>query len=144
MHPAIIGSVMAMARPRRPLSEAQLVRSAAAKLAKDQSARAKAARIAKHVTEAAIAYADADPFEQSLAVAQAALEPTPIQKLATCPTIDTIGLVYGRRAARFEARGFRQLNDTEWTAETHAIAKEVERVLARRYRSFLLPRFNCR
>lgn len=135
----IVGPVMAMARPPRPVRERMAVHQAASALT-CPSNRAKAAMIAKQVAADAVAYLNADPVEQRLGDLDAVFAPSPpspITTLARCPEINTVGLVATRRAERFEARSFRQIGQREWDTETQAITAEVERVLARRYRSFL-------
>lgn len=135
----IVGPVMAMARPPRPLRERMAVLQAAEVLT-CPSNRAKAAKIARQVAVDAVAYLDADPVEQRLGDLHAAFAPpppSPITTLARCPEIDTVGLVARRRAERFEARGYRQIGPLEWVNETQGIISEVSVVLAERYRRFL-------
>lgn len=131
----IVGPVMAMARPPRPVRERMAVLQAAQAVT-CPSNRAKAAMIAEQVAEEAVAFLDA-PFEQMLGDPDALLNPSPIATLARCPEIDTIGLVAKRRIERFEARGCRQLGQREWDAETRAIVVEVAATLAERYRRML-------
>jgi hypothetical protein len=133
---AIVGPVMAMARPVRPTSEIALVRAAAMPLA-GQSARSAGAIIAKKVTTEALAYLDLDPLLAVLASA----EQTPkssCTRLAQCPEIDTVADVIRLRVSRYRARGCRQLSTTEREAETRDIAREIERMLTDRYRRHLL------
>lgn len=135
----LVGPVMAMARPPRPIRERVAVAEAAAALT-CPSNRTKAAKIARLVAAEAVAYLDADPVEQRLGDLDAAFAPSPpspIITLARCPEINTVGLVAARRAERFEARSFRQIGQREWEAETQAIIAEVAAVLAERYRRFL-------
>lgn len=135
----IIGPVMAMARPPRPVRERVAVWQAAEALT-CPSNRAKAGMIAKQVAADAVAYLNADPVEQRLGDLDAVFAPSPpspITTLARCPEINTVGLVAKRRADRFEARAFRQIGQREWDAETKAITAEVSAILAERYRRFL-------
>lgn len=132
----IVGPVMAMARPPRPVRERMAVWQAAEALT-CPSNRTKAAKIAQQVAAEAVAYLDADPVEQKLGDLETLFNPSPIVTLARCPEIDTVALVAKRRADRFEARGYRQIGQREWDVETRAITAEVSTILAERYRKFL-------
>lgn len=132
----IVGPVMAMARPPRPVRERLAVHQAASALT-CPNAKAKAVEIARQVAADAVAYLDADPVEQRLGDLEAALSPSPVATLARCPEIDAVGMIGKRRAARFEARGWQQIGRSEWEAETRAITAEVSAILAERYRKFL-------
>jgi hypothetical protein len=128
---------MAMARPRLPDVERELVIAAAAGTA--GSARAMAARLARQVAREAVAFVDREPGDlaDALVRAEAALAPTPVFLLATLPEIDTAALVMVARTRRYAARGCRQLAAEAWRAEGEAVTEEVGEALAERYRRHL-------
>lgn len=129
---------MAMARPRRPAREADLVDEAAGMIVAELGVRpisAIARVLAESVVREAIAEleSEADPFASALAAVARQFEASPITELATSPQVDTATEITSRRVQRFQARGCTQLSSAAWTAETAALAAEVAGVLTRRY-----------
>ncbi len=73
-------------------------------------------------------------MDRALFAARQLISPDAAHEIATAPD-GIAALAFARaRLARFEARGCRQLIETDWQAETVEVAGEVEAKLARRYR----------
>lgn len=129
----ISSRVYAMARPRRPTLERDLVRKAAGG---GGSAAARAARLAARVALATIAAVDELEEETVLSLLRE-FSNDPVMRLARDPEIDTARLIRNERAKQSEARGGRRLAEREWPAEDARTAAAVSVLLTRRYRSFL-------
>lgn len=125
--------VYAMARPRRPMGEAALVRAAADA---SGSALERARRVATLVTAAAMQDVDREPEAEIIGLLLT-LNPNPILSLATDPEIDTAALIRDERAHRTACRGGRRLREREWPSEDRAVAQVVADKLAERYRRHL-------
>lgn len=135
---ALIGPVLAMARPARPAAEIIAVREAAAMVRLEtnlSSIPAVAREIAARVVEAMLADIERD---DALSIALAAIErqlaPSPLSTLATCPEINTAEGFVERRAARLRARSGRYLTPAQQDAERKAIAADITGGLSRRRR----------
>ena len=127
-----------MGRPRRPGSERFAVRAAAANLSDNLSASAKAAEVARLAVAAYLRDEQrTDPFDQALHEAQQRLDPDPVEALATGHDSALASDFLRHRVARYRARECRQIGDREWQRETSAIAKTVEKKMARRFRDYL-------
>lgn len=124
---------MAMARPRRPVAEAEMLRAAWGALCPDLPPRQAAHRLAKEVAERVAAEADMEPFPRALAAAERMLQPDPIATLADDPEIDTGAPFRAERLSRYEARGCTQLGPLDWRRETKEITTELRRKLSLRY-----------
>jgi hypothetical protein len=129
----LIGPVFAMARPRRPPAEANLVRAAADG---PGCASQRALRLAARVAKATLADVDAVETDPVLVLLHA-LALNPVHQLATDPEIDTAALFRAERAKRADARGGRRLPEREWAAEDREIMATITAALARRYRGAL-------
>jgi hypothetical protein len=140
----IVGPIMAMARPARPVAEAAAVKAAAKALGRHRSVNAVSRDIARQVVADLMRYLDldlADPMIAALAELEAHAEPSPITRLARCPEIDTAAQILDRRASLYRARGCRQLSALDRAAETRAIAALVEQHLSARYARHLRKQF---
>lgn len=125
-----------MARPPASKSEKEAVRALGDTL--EGSARSKALQMAKAVVQAHLAdELRADPMERALFDARLWLEPDPAHAIATAHDSTVAGKFSKERLHRFEARGCQQIGQGDWQAETRAIAKIVQKQLARRYRDYL-------
>ena len=125
-----------MARPRRPASERECVRAAAADV--PGTAARRAAIVAERVAAATLCFIDGAPGDRVSALLRR-MAHCPIETLATDADIDTAGLVSIERIRRLEARGGRRLLERDWPAEDRAIGAAVTKLLARRYRGYLAP-----
>lgn len=133
---ALSGPVMGMARPRRPEAEADAVRAAAEIVRREtglSSAKAISQEIAARVIRELMTEIEGDPLELALAAVERDLIGAPVQRLASCPDINTISEFVQRRMKRVEDRQGRYLSQAEQVAERHAIAAEMRPVLAGRY-----------
>lgn len=132
MTPRGIGSrIYAMARPRRPAIECQLVRAAAPT---SGSVAQRATAVARAVAaEALVAIDETEPVVSILR----ALATDPVSTLARDPSIDTGATIRIERARRADARGGRRLPEAEWQGEDREILKMLRDTLARRYRAHL-------
>ncbi|WP_281824873.1 hypothetical protein [Sphingobium sp. BS19] len=110
---ALCMPVMAMARPRRPQSEADAVREAAQLVRQDMpdaSIPAVAEEIAIRVVAELIEEIDItndDPFATALDAIRQSLVKSPIRQLATCPYIDTMAVyrnLWGRKVSSIAGR----------------------------------------
>lgn len=120
-----------MARPRRDGEERAAILEALAAMPASLSARSKASNLAQRVVAEIIA-ADRreEPMEIALASAVALLQADPAVALA-----ERMAAELGReRVARFEARGCKQLPQSQWDAETVQIAAVLEDRFAHRFR----------
>lgn len=87
---ALVGAVMGMARPRRPASEVQAVRDAAAAIRAEMgltSAKALGREVAKRVTDQMLADSEHDPME---AILSGLIDCDPIATLASSPELGTL------------------------------------------------------
>lgn len=134
---AVIGPVLAMARPRLPIAEVDAVKAAAAQISAGRSTQCTARSIAKRVTADLLTFLDDDPVDAALSKLRALTDPSPFSVLARCPEINTYALFRDRRMARIAARECRQLGVEAWKAETRDVAAEVEDQLAGRYAKLL-------
>ena len=128
------GRVFAMARPRRPATEAEIVRAALAGQAGTAAQRAR--RLALAVAELALRDVDGDPGDRVLLLL-GALDASPAAKLATDPQIDTAAMIRSERAQRMEARSWRRLPEREWNTEDRQTVAAVADTLAKRYARYL-------
>ena len=135
----LVGPVMAMARPKRPSAERELVIAATERMT--GSARARASRLARQVAREAAAFVDREPGDLSdaLLLAEAVIAPSPAFLLATVADVNTAALFIDARARRYIARGCQQLSPAAWAAETAELTAELGEVLTDRYRKLLLP-----
>lgn len=121
-----------MARPRRPVVEAELVHDAAAivrKLVGLSSARAQGREIARRVGEELLRQHEADALE----VTYLAMTGDPFQRLAADAVIGTVALFAEKRAERVRSRHGRYLPPLGDMAERRAIVAELMPALAARY-----------
>lgn len=130
---ALRGPVLAMARPKRPVTECAAVIEAASG---NGSAAQRARRLADRVAAMAIEEVNRDPADD-LTVMLRVLEGSPAYFLATDPEINTARLVSAERCKRLEARGGRRLPERDWHREDADIQIFVSNLLAERYRRFL-------
>jgi hypothetical protein len=135
---ALAGPVMNMARPARPHSEAQLVREAAAIVARETGLTATqpiARIIARRVVDEFMT--DLSRGDDPLLVALAALEqrcdPSPFIALATSCDTDLAGEFVEKRVVRLRARIGRALTVTEERGEIDEIASALRAKLEGRY-----------
>lgn len=134
---ALVGSVQCMARPRRPVAEAQVVRRAAAMVVGERglkSAKSIAAYIAERVVAELDRERDADPLELTFAAVERALHPPcPIHTLASCPEINTAADFLRIRVRKLQDRSGRYLAGPGQAKEGSAVQAELRSLLASRY-----------
>lgn len=128
---AIIGPVMAMARPARPPLEARLVCEAASALS-CKSAASRAAFIAHAVATVALKDLRGDAGDRFVALLDLAAS-SPIARLAIDAEIDTVAIVRAEAQRRLEARHWQHLPERDWEAEDRALVASVAAQLAKRY-----------
>lgn len=133
---ALCGPVMNMARPRRPSTEAQLVREAAAVVRAETrltSAKGQSREVARRVVIELMKEVEADELSALMAAIEHRLSGSPFQRLASCPNIDTASLFVELQVERVRARSGRYLSPEAQAAERRALMREVEAALSGRY-----------
>lgn len=136
---ALIGPVMAMARPSRPMAEVAAVQAASDEVRREtglQSVPLLAAEVARRVIEEMLRDLEADHEDRLIAALNAVkrqLMPSAISTLATCPDIDTAADYVTRRVQRVQARSGRYLSPADQQRERSAISAELQSFLAARY-----------
>lgn len=134
---ALIGPVMAMARPARPEAEITAVRAAAVLIERETGLTSPpivAREIAARVVAAMLADIDrVDEISIALAAFEQQLLPSPIVTLATCPEIDTLEAYVERRVSHLRSRCGRYLTLAQQCEERNAIVAELGGGLAARY-----------
>ena len=134
---ALIGPVMAMARPARPAAEIEAVREAAALIEQEigrMSYPSIACEIAARVVSAMLSDLDrSDPLAIALAAIEQQLLPSPIRTLAICPEINTLEMYLEHRVALLRSRAGRYLGSAEQRSEREAISAEMRKLLTGRY-----------
>lgn len=131
--PRGIVAVYAMARPRRPAVERDLVRQAAGRAG---GAAERAVRLARRVAAATMLEMDAEETDRVLQLLRA-IAADPMTRLASDPEIDTAALIRSEREKRAAGRGGRRLRERDWPAEDREILAAVSDTLSRRYRAML-------
>lgn len=134
---ALIGPVMAMARPARPAAEIAAVWEAARLVRREtgiSSLPALAREIAARVTTAMLADIErVDELSIALAAIEQQMLPSPIVTLATCPDIETLDAYVERRVMRLRARSGRYLSLAQQVDEREAVVADMRGGLAARY-----------
>ena len=133
--PRSIRAVYAMARPRRPDTEREAVREAAARQSGSCAQRAR--RIAGAVAVLALRELDGTPADRVLLLL-GTLEASPLLTLAVDPEVDTAAAIRVERAMRMEARRWRRPTPAEWDADDRALLAAVTERLAKRYARHLV------
>lgn len=124
-----------MARPRRCDGAAELIAAAMGAMAADLSKRSRARILARRVVAELVAeFERKDQLEIALTRARVVLGNDLALQLALHPGLDLVAEYQRERCDRFKARGFTQLPDSEWRAETQSIAAALEARLAERLR----------
>ncbi|MBX9859345.1 MAG: hypothetical protein K2Y20_07105 [Sphingomonas sp.] len=136
MRAPIVGPVMAMARPARPVVEAELVRIAAAALPADLSASRRAEMIAQRVAVAVVEHVD-QRGDAHLSNLLMALANDPIARLAIDPLVATGAMLASFREAAMNARDWRYPSPAERDAENALAINQLAAKLAARYRRHL-------
>lgn len=136
---ALIGPVMAMARPSRPTAEVAAVRAASEDVSRETGLRSVpllAAEIARQVVEEMLYDLETEQDDRLIAALNAVkrqLMPSAISTLATCPDIDTAADYVARRVQRVQARSGKYLSPADQQREKSAISAELQSFLAARY-----------
>jgi hypothetical protein len=136
---ALIGPVVAMARPSRPFAEVAAVLSACEAVRRElgpKSIPTLTAEVARRVVDELLHYIEADQGDELIAALNAVkreMLPSAISTLATCPCIDTAADFVDRRVQRLQARSGRYLSVAEQQREKSIIAAELRSLLSARY-----------
>ena len=142
---SLIGSIFAMARPRRPKLEADLVCEAAEIIHREKgktAVRPVARTIAERVADTLLRHLDHDPEDRishAIATFEQQFAPqNPFVRLATSSVVDTLADFMRSRIDGLTSRAGRFLADHERRDERHRIRCELADRLARRYAETLI------
>ena len=125
--------VFAMARPKRPARERELVICAAGV---DGRVSDRARRLAGRVAAEALADLDTAPSDRIISTLRG-LDPSPSIQLAVDRDVDTAALIRAERQRRLESRLYRRLSPAEADAEDLSILEAVANKLNNRYARIL-------
>lgn len=130
---------MAMARPRRPEREGELVTRSCAEIGARGSNRNRAQRLARSVARLAITHlraTDCDPIRQ-IEIAGAKLTTPALAELAMSADIDIAGTVARCAVQQFEAGNYRYVRQEGEAASEAKLEMAVANALAERFRRYL-------
>jgi hypothetical protein len=135
---ALMGSVMCMARPARPRSEAAAVREAASVISAETGLKLGAPisrAIARRVGDEMRTYLSEsdDPFMEALGETRRRFTDCPFVALATDPAMDALSLFVEARVERLRVRSGRGLPERADQAECRALMEMTQTKLAARY-----------
>ena len=123
-----------MARPRRPVGEAQLVKAALVEIGATGSGRARAAQLAERAVAHAMAVQQSDEFGGRLAQLAVIAETPSLAALAFDPDGVVAAELHRAAMAEFERRGCRHAPPAEWPTIDQALRAAAAARLAERFR----------